>query len=215
MTKQGLWMISLAVLLAGCGISKDKYSSLESQANRCQAELTSVNEAKNSCQKNLNSLTSTKSELEEKTRTYEDLVGKLQGEIKDGKIQISEMENRLTVKMIDKILFSSGSTKVAEEGKEALAKVAGVLKDVKGKRIQVEGHTDNVGLGPSLQARFPTNWELSTARATAVVHELSRNGVAESILSASGYGMHKPVASNEEETGRSQNRRIEIVLVPE
>ena len=79
----------------------------------------------------------------------------------------------------------------------------------------MEGHTDNVPLGAALQARYPSNWELSTARATAVVRFLSEEaGLTPEMLAASGYGSYRPVAPNDTEEGRSQNRRIEIILVP-
>lgn len=206
----------LALATWGCGVSKKDYTALQDQANQCQSALSSASSAKASCEKNLGS---TKQELtqqlEEKTQTYENLMDSLQKEVREGKIKISEMNDRLTVNLIDKILFDSGSTDIQEEGKAALQKIAGVLKDVKDKRIQVEGHTDDVKLGPTLRKKFPSNWELSTARSTAIVRYLAEFGVPEKKLSATGYSMFSPVAPNANEEGRQQNRRIEIVLVPE
>ena len=83
------------------------------------------------------------------------------------------------------------------------------------KAIRVEGHTDNVPIAPSLRVRFATNWELSTARATAVVRYLQdKAGIAPDHLIASGYGEYRPLSPNTTPEGRAQNRRIEIVLVP-
>lgn len=215
MFRTQILVISLVFLASACGISKDKYAALEDQLRECQNAKSGALTAQQNCEGQLQTVANKKDELEKKTETYEDLVHSLKGEIDAGKVKISQMKDRLTVNLIDKILFDSGKAVVNQEGVGTLKKVADVLKGVEDKRIQVEGYTDNVPVGPALQAKFPTNWELSTRRATAVVHELAQAGVAEAKMSATGYGMNRPVASNESEDGRKQNRRIEIVLVPE
>ncbi len=154
-------------------------------------------------------------QLEKATQTYQNLQKKLEKEIQEGQIQVKEMKDRLTVTMVDKVIFPSGSAEISKKGKEVLDKVITILKDVKDKRIQVEGHTDNVPIVSSLKKRFPTNWELSTGRATEVVRYLQEaGGLDPKQLSASGYGENQPVASNDTEEGRRKNRRIEIVLLP-
>jgi chemotaxis protein MotB len=202
-------------LAAGCGVPTEKYNTLESEAKACRSDLSSATNASNQCQMQLSGLSQSNQQLAQKTQTYDSLVKSLETEIRQGKIKISEAKDRLTVNLIDKILFDSGSTKIKTEGREALKKVAEVLRDVRDKRIQVEGHTDNVKVGPSLQGRYPTNWELSTARATSVVRFLAESGVPTEKLNAAGYGEFMPVASNDSDEGRSQNRRIEIALVPD
>jgi chemotaxis protein MotB len=154
-------------------------------------------------------------QLEKATQTYQDLQKKLEKEIQEGQVQIREMKDRLTVTMVDQILFASGSAEVGKKGKAVLAKVVTILKDVKGKRIEVDGHTDNVPIINTLRSRFATNWELSTARATEVVRYLQdEGGIDPRVLSATGFGEYQPVASNDTEEGRHKNRRIEIVLLP-
>jgi chemotaxis protein MotB len=154
-------------------------------------------------------------QLEKATQTYEDLTKKLEKEIKDGQVQITEMKNRLTMTMVDKIIFPSGSAEISKAGKKVLDKVVSILKDIKDKRIQIEGHTDNVPIVSDLKNRFPTNWELSTGRATEVVRYLQEaGGIDPQLLSATGYGAYQPVAPNDTEDGRHKNRRIEIVLLP-
>lgn len=154
-------------------------------------------------------------ELEKATATYQDLQKKLEKEIQEGKIQITEMKNRLTMTMVDKILFPSGSAEVSKDGKLVLDKVISILKDVKDKRIQVEGHTDNVRILSAIKAKYPTNWELSTARATQVVRYLQETGGLDpKNLSATGYAEYQPVAPNDTDEGKARNRRIEIVLLP-
>lgn len=217
--KNRVLLFLLVGTVAACGVPKAKYTSLQDQMKTCDTQLADMKTASEACESKLSSLSSTKEELaqqlETKTKTYENLVSSLQDEIKTGKVKISEMKDRLTVNLIDKILFDSGSTVLQDEGKAALKKIGDVLKNVQGKRIQVEGHTDNVPVGPTLQKKFPTNWELSTARATAVVRYLAELGIDQKNLSATGYAMFAPVASNDTAEGKHQNRRIEIVLVPQ
>ncbi len=153
--------------------------------------------------------------LERATQTYQDLQKKLEKEIQEGKVQLTEMKNRLTMTMVDKIIFPSGSTEISKDGKLVLDKVVSILKDIKDKRIQVEGHTDNVPIVSDLKKRFPTNWELSTARATEVVRYLQeQGGLDPKQLSATGYSEYQPVAPNDTNDGKHKNRRIEIVLLP-
>jgi chemotaxis protein MotB len=117
--------------------------------------------------------------------------------------------------MVDKIIFPSGSTDISKDGKLVLDKVISILKDIKDKRIQVEGHTDNVPIVSALKKRYPTNWELSTARATEVVRYLQEQGGLDAkLLSATGYSEYQPVAPNDTDDGKHKNRRIEIVLLP-
>lgn len=153
-------------------------------------------------------------ELAKLNSTYGDLVKGLQQEIEDGRVTITNLKGRLTVNLIDKILFDSGSADLNADGKRVLDKVSSVLKNVKDRRITVEGHTDNVPIAKAAMDRFPSNWELSTARSATVVRYLVDNGVPAGKLAATGYGMFQPVASNDNEEGRRLNRRIEIVLLP-
>lgn len=146
--------------------------------------------------------------------TYDSLLKELKEEIKEGQIKITQLKDKLTVNMVDKILFDSGSAVIKKNGKQVLDRVAEILKGVKGQQIKVEGHTDNVPIGPGLADKFPSNWELSTARATTVVRYLQERGVSPAFLSAEGYAEYQPVAPNDSDENKAQNRRIEIVLVP-
>lgn len=162
--------------------------------------------------KSTRKLAEAKEALEKRSAEYENLAQSLKQEISEGKIQLSELQGRMTVQLKDKILFASGSTRVNKEGQEALVKIADALKTVQGRIIRVEGHTDDVPTpkdGP-----FPSNWELSLARAMAVVRALQDAGVDPTVLSAAGYGPYQPIAPNDSPENRSLNRRIEIVLAP-
>lgn len=173
--------------------------------------------------KELSNLSQEKSKLmEEKEKaiaqlknTYNSLVSELKEEIKKGEIEVTQLRDKLTLQMVEKILFDSGSAEIKGSGKKIIDRVAEILKNVTDKQIRIEGHTDNVPIGPKIAKKFPTNWELSTARATTVVRYLiEKGGINPKILSAVGYADNMPVASNDTEEGRAKNRRIEIVLSP-
>jgi chemotaxis protein MotB len=146
---------------------------------------------------------------------YEDLVQDMESEIKKGKVTITQLKGKLKVNMVDEILFDSGRATIKPQGVKVLESVGKVLLNVKDQAIRIEGHTDNVPIGAELVKTYPTNWELSVARATAVTRYLQEKiGVNPRLISATGYGPYRPIASNETEQGRTRNRRIEIVLVP-
>jgi len=163
-----------------------------------------------------------KKEIEEReskivrvTDTYKNLMEHLSQEVQDGKIRIDQTETRLKLNLVDKILFPSGSANLTSKGKEILQKVGYALKDTKDRKIMIEGHTDNVKLSANLRKRYASNWDLSSIRASAVVHYLQENvGVDPRLLSATGFSMYQPIVDNDTLEHRQQNRRIEIVLVP-
>ena len=148
--------------------------------------------------------------------TYDKLVGNMKDEIEQGQIKITHMADRLSVTMVDKILFPSGEAEITSKGVAILTRIGKIIKNNRGEIIRVEGHTDNVHITPRLQQKFPTNWELSTTRATNVARFLQdKIGIEGARLRAVGMSEYHPVASNETLDGRGQNRRIEIILMPE
>jgi|APFre7841882630_1041343.scaffolds.fasta_scaffold08727_2 chemotaxis protein MotB len=154
-------------------------------------------------------------EIERLTRTQQELSKSLQAEIERGDITIKQVRDRLTINMVEKVLFNSGQAQVKPAGLQVLTQVSDVLKNVTDKQIRIEGHTDNVPIGVKIRDKFPTNWELSTARATTVVRFfIDRGGVSRESLEAVGFADTRPVASNDTDEGRTENRRIEIVLYP-
>lgn len=146
---------------------------------------------------------------------YDRLVAELQGEISQKEIALHHAKDKLTVTIVDRVLFPSGQATLTPEGQRLIEKVGAVLAKVSDRRILIEGHTDNVPIGETLRSIFPTNWELSTARATEVVKYLiAQTKLPANHLSAVGRADTAPVASNASEDGRMQNRRIEIILLP-
>ena len=146
--------------------------------------------------------------------TYEDLLKEMKGEIEQGQIAITELQGKLTVDLVDKILFDSGQAEVKPEGLAVLRRVVDILKNVNDKTIRIEGHTDNVPIAGTLAKRYPTNWELSAARAINVTRYLEKEGLDPALLSAAAFGEYQPVADNDTPEGRAKNRRIAIILLP-
>jgi chemotaxis protein MotB len=121
-------------------------------------------------------------------------------------------ERGLVTRMLDSVLFDSGKAQLRSSAFPVLDKVAGVLQDVQDQPVGVEGHTDNV---PIKRSGWSSNYELSVARANAVVEHLTQRGVDPGRLTAIGYGEERPIASNDTATGRQKNRRVEIIILPQ
>ena len=138
-------------------------------------------------------------------------VNRLQSMIDGGQLTVSIDAGRIVINLPNNVLFKTGSANLNVEGQEALTQIGDVLKQFSDRRFQIEGHSDNV---PIKSARFPSNWELSTARALSVVHLLTEMGVTPENVSAAGFGEFRPRADNETEEGKQLNRRIEIVMLP-
>jgi chemotaxis protein MotB len=148
----------------------------------------------------------------QKADTYSTLNKQLSGELSADQAQITQLQNQLKVTLVNEVLFAEGGWTLNAKGEAALAKIAPTLAGLQGQQIVVEGYTDNVPIGPELKARFPSNLELSSARADAVVRYLVSKGVPQGIISAQGFGDSRPVASNDTPQGRAKNRRVEIVI---
>jgi chemotaxis protein MotB len=157
---------------------------------------------------------SKEAEVKTVSKTYEELLAEMKGEIEQGQIAITELQGKLTVNVLDKILFDSGQAKVKPEGLAVLKRVVEILMTVTDKVIRIEGHTDNIPIAGALAKRYPTNWELSATRAINVTRYLEKEGIDPSILSAAAFGEYQPVAENDTPEGRAKNRRIAIILLP-
>jgi chemotaxis protein MotB len=144
--------------------------------------------------------------------TYQALDSKLSGELSADQAQITQMQNQLKVTLVNEILFPEGGYKLSPKGEQTLAKIAPSLSNLPGQQIIVQGFTDNVPIGGELKRRFPTNLELSSARADDVVRYLVSQGVPQATISAQGFGDARPVASNDTPQGKAKNRRVEIVI---
>ncbi|MFM1944492.1 MAG: hypothetical protein RI897_3474 [Verrucomicrobiota bacterium] len=152
-------------------------------------------------------------EREKATEQQTKLEAEMRAALESKDVTISELAGKLTVNILDRVLFASGEASIKEEGQAVLSEVAGFLAAMPERQIQVIGHTDNV---PIATARFPSNWELSAARALAAVRFLSEEaGVDPKRLGALAQGEFHPIADNSTPEGRAKNRRIAIVVLPE
>lgn len=125
-------------------------------------------------------------------------------------VQLIENERGITVRILDKVLFASGSAELTEQSKLVLSEIAKILKEVPND-LRIEGHTDNV---PINSAQFPSNWHLSINRALNTAYYLmSSQGLSQDKVSVVGLSEYKPIADNETVEGRQQNRRVDIVIL--
>jgi len=145
----------------------------------------------------------------------EALVSSLNEQIKKQEITLKEFQGGISLSLVDRILFNLGEATLTAQGEKILAKVGEGLKKIQGKMIRVVGHADPVPIREDSLVRFPSNWELSAARASTVVRYFQeKNGLDPKGMEAVGRSFYKPVASNDSEKGRALNRRVEILIAP-
>ncbi len=138
----------------------------------------------------------------------------IEKEVRTEGVEVKRQDERLRILVPDTLLFESGSAQMSEEGQHIILAVTRKLTRIPGL-VEVQGHTDDRPIRGKLAQRFPTNWELSTARATAVVRLMEEQGqMKSSRLQGSGFSRFRPIAPNTSDRGRAKNRRIEIVLTP-
>ena len=225
MSKQ-TWMIAgaltLTLLVAALGFSYyAKYRELE-QVNaelarvratlaQSQGEAIDLNQKLTESQNRIENL---QKEEETAVHSQKDLESEMRASLESKDVAISQLQGKLTVNILDRILFDSGEADLKPDGADVLRKVATILASHPTLKIHVVGHTDDVPIRPAARKRFPSNWELSTARATSAVRFLTEQaGVDPRRLGAVGYGQFRPIADNATAEGRSRNRRIAITIL--
>ena len=211
----GCIMLVVATLtLSGCTLAFKKTTEGRPVQQQPAQDMTGVQELKDEVSKlneelaMMNKLRAL--EAKESVKTRDLLEKRLQGE---KGVKVAVEDRGIVITFLAEILFDSGKAEIRPEAFDALTKVAKVLnKEVKDKEIAIEGHTDNV---PIKFSGWKSNWELSTARATSVLHYLVDEAEINPVrLQATGYGEFRPVADNETVEGKQQNRRVEIVILP-
>ena len=210
-----------AALSLGC-VTQATYDGLVTQHEKLRAERDALAEYTRALERQLESVNSSRDELTaqlavtevqvaELRGTYNRLIGELEAEVVSGQIEIQQLVDGIRLAVSDELLFPSGSAELERAGRDVLIRVA---KQIGGEQaiVAVEGHTDNVRIGPSLRKRYTSNWELAAARAAGVVRLLNENGLAGESLRAVSRGPFAPIASNDTLKGRARNRRTEIIL---
>ena len=226
--------LATAVIVGGC-VSQGTYDKLEADKNQ---EIAALQKQRGGLQEQVQGLQSQKSSLEQQqaelrrqiaaleqqktqllTATQQDksqydaLVRNLTEEVQKGQLQVRQYKDMLTVDVAEQLFFDSGRANLKDTGKAVLKKVGEALKGYEDKVIRIVGHTDNVPISKAAQKVFPSNWELSVARATTVVRYLQEVGIPPERMIASGRAEYQPIADNDSAEGRKKNRRIEITLV--
>ena len=148
----------------------------------------------------------------ERSQKLKSDLNQMNSKLKEQFITLRRTKDLLRVTIVNSLLFDSGSAEIKGKGTEALSRIAEFLQKQKDKTIRIEGHTDNQPIKGNLLARYPTNWELSAARAISVVKFLESKNIAPKRLTTIGHSFHRPEASNDTEEGRAKNRRIVILL---
>ena len=148
----------------------------------------------------------------ERARKLESDLNELNKKLKKQFVSLQQTKDLLRVTIVNSLLFDSGSARLKEKGLEALLSVAEFLQKQKDKIIRVEGHTDNQPIKGNLLDRYPSNWELSFARAVSIVKFLESNNISPARMSATGHSFYRPVVSNDTGDGRAKNRRTDILL---
>jgi len=203
-----LFLVVVSLAMSGCSITfqtrhksdVDRISALGNEIGDLNARLSQLQEEKET---ELSELEKAKLLLEEK----------LKQEIGDKSVRLEMAEKGLAIIFLTEVLFDSGKVEIKPEAFSSLDKIAGVLKqNVEDRNIGIEGHTDNE---PIKHSGWKSNWELSTSRATSVLHYLvDKKGISPKRVAAIGYGEYRPVVSNDTASGKKQNRRVEIVILP-
>lgn len=192
-------------------------AELERQKSEQEQQRLKLEQQNAEIQQQVNTLEQQKASLlaasQQRQQQYDALVQGLSKEVEQGQLQVRQYQNMLAVDLAEQIFFDSGRAALKGGGKDVLKKVGEALKKYDNKIIRVVGHTDNVPLAKALQGTFPTNWELSVARATNVVRFLQEVGIPPQRMVPSGRAEYDPVASNDTAEGRQKNRRIEIMLI--
>ena len=214
--------LTMTLLVAVLGFS---YYSKHREVEQVNADLAQVRAALTKSQAEAGELSQQLAENQERIGTLEkekesavqsqkSLESEMRGALESKDVTISQLQGKLTVNILDRILFDSGEADLKPGGGDVLKKVATILASHPNLKIHVIGHTDDVPIRPAARKRFPSNWELSTARATAAVRFLTEQaGVDPRRLGAVGYGEFRPVADNSTAEGRARNRRIAITIL--
>jgi chemotaxis protein MotB len=217
----GWWAYELRLQLRALEAEREDLRSAQEELAGQLADLSAqVSEKTGKAASLASELTAAKSLLgrlkEEKQAAQEAkdrLAEEMEHALREQEVTISRLKGKLTVNILDQVLFDSGKAELKDQGRQLLLKVAEVLKTVPDRQVVVVGHTDNV---PVIASRhlYASNWELSAARATAAVRFLcEQGGVDPRTMGALAYGQHHPAADNATAGGRARNRRIEVVIL--
>lgn len=205
---------ALTELVRGLGgnvrLLSSQRSDLAASVSELEAERASLRDGLGQARQALEEMRAREARAQAQAQLFRTMIDRFRSMIDAGQLRVRVTRNRLVVALPEGVLFDTGSAVLKSTGRAVLSEIGAVLRTMD-RDFQVAGHTDNV---PIHNARFPSNWELSTTRAVTVSHFLLEGGFDPRHLSAAGYADTQPVAANDTPEGRGSNRRTEIVLVP-
>ena len=228
-----LFVLSLLVLSGCVSTSKyqalqTEYDSLQTDRDALQTDHDALNKEKNELQTEVDELQKENIELTSQNESQIEVsqtmiadfkeesqttIEELKEEIDANTDQISALEEKLKANLVDTIIFKSGSAKVTKEGRKILFRIAPILKVAEDKEIHIVGHCDRLPPGAELSKKYRTNWELSTARATAIAQILQWGyGIDPGRIVAVGVAHYRPIYTESEKKISPKNRAIEIFL---
>jgi chemotaxis protein MotB len=209
--KQNLAIVILAIFLAASIITvillSLSYKDLKQSLRVCEKNLSEQDQKVAQL---------AEAQMKQMKSTHDTLVSELKDQIQKQEVSIKEFQESLSLNFVDRILFEFGKADLTAEGKKVLEKVGEALKNIKGKKVRVTGHTDPVPIRPDYLFKFPSNWELSAARAASVVRYFQEKiDLDPTEMEAVGRSFYQPEASNDTKEGRARNRRVEILIAPQ
>jgi chemotaxis protein MotB len=190
---------------------QDRLKAAGQSLDQVSAEKGSLTQALADTRRQLEELRKQQAAAEARVAQFQELIKRFQKLADAGKLKVVLRNGRMVIELPTDVLFDSGKSEIRKEGRDTLSEVGKVLASMSDRQFQVAGHTDNVAISTP---KFPSNWELSTARAVEVVKLFITTKVQEKNLSAAGYGEFDPVAPNDSADNKQKNRRIEVTLVP-
>lgn len=193
-------LLALVPFLASCSY-RTKAEDYRTRAESCEAEKTALQVSRDA-------------ELARLKKNRQIIEASLRAEIDSGQARVSELKGRLSVNLVEKVLFNSGEAELLPQAQNVMDRVGSFLNTIPDKDIRIEGHADSMPIGAKLKYKYPTNWGLSAARAIEIARYLQDVAkVDPARISAVGYGKFRPIADNNTAEGRAINRRIEIQII--
>jgi chemotaxis protein MotB len=195
---------------AACAKERD---ALKARSSEAETSVSKMKGTLTASQQELEDLRKWKTDAAKRMQTFRDMSKKLQKMVDAGKLGVRVRDGRLVMRLPQDVLFPSGSAALSREGELSLMEVAVILRQFPDRRFMVAGNTDNQAV--SKDNGFKDNWELSIARALVVTRFMIEAKMKPENIVAAGYGEYDPIAKNTTPEGRRENRRIDIVLLPD
>jgi chemotaxis protein MotB len=189
----------------------DRLAALGQDVESLRTERTTLETNLTETQRALEELREREAQQQARLATFRQMLERFRAMMESGRLRVRVVRNRMVIELPDNVLFDSGAAELKAEGQATLIEIVQVLRSIEGRQFQVAGHTDNV---PIRSRRFPSNWELSGARAVTVARFMIDQSMPADRISAAGYADTQSIETNDTEEGRQRNRRIEIALVP-